>query len=144
MKILIFSVLALVLTCSQSLANTLKLECRKIDTNPYAEGLDISPHYFFLDFDNQKISMSFSSEGIKSNLQPLFWTDKFIGAVSGGTGLFASITSYLFDRHQGTLIWTQIYNEEMDEEYREGRHSMAKMTGIISSIYMRCAKVGGF
>jgi len=32
----------------------------------------------------------------------------------------------------------------MNEEYRKGMHSVAKMTGTISGIYMRCGKVGGF
>jgi len=56
----------------------------------------LSPHYFHLDFDNQKISKSLTRDGYKSNLQTLFWTNKFIGAVTGGTELFAAVSSYLF------------------------------------------------
>jgi len=144
LKILIFCSLVLALTCSLSFANTLTLECRNIKTNPYAEEQDLSPYYFHLDFDNQKISKSLTGDGYKSNLQTLFWTNKFIGAVNGGTELFAAVSSYLFDRHQGTLLWTQISDTEMNEEYRKGMHSVAKMTGTIRGIYMRCGKVGGF
>lgn len=126
-------------------SDEVQLICEYENTDSYSSGKVVIDFMFELVPSEQRIYYLLNSDS-KIELTKLFWNEDFIGAVEFSkdyTFLGPSISSYLFDRRAGELLWNHIRFEDFDRDRRQDLHSIVRMTGAISPLLFTCSLVGG-
>lgn len=132
-------------------AETINLRCSYWETNPFAalskSNSDMEV-YFHLDLINQSAWVSHNENIKRIKTTTLFWNKNYIGLAEGSSSEqipdLSGVSSYLFNRKEGTVLWGYISPRQMNLEDRINDSNVAKLNGNLGNVIYRCARVGGF